>query len=47
LYGDPWENTSIQGRAVPTPVYAPVEFKEFVARLQAALAEPDPVWHHE
>jgi diadenosine tetraphosphate (Ap4A) HIT family hydrolase len=36
--GDPWQGTSIHGRAVPTPVYAPGEFSEFVARLQEALA---------
>jgi diadenosine tetraphosphate (Ap4A) HIT family hydrolase len=36
--GDPWENGPIHGRPVPTPVYTPGEFNEFVARLQEALA---------
>jgi diadenosine tetraphosphate (Ap4A) HIT family hydrolase len=38
--GDPWEYGSIHGCAVPTPVYAPGEFSEFVARVQAALVDP-------
>jgi len=39
--GDPWEDVPIHGRAVPTPVYAPGEFNEFVTRLLAALAKPE------
>jgi diadenosine tetraphosphate (Ap4A) HIT family hydrolase len=37
--GDPWEDVPIHSRPVPTPVYAPGEFSEFVARLLAALAK--------
>ena len=39
--GDPWEDVPIHSRAVSTPVYAPGEFSEFVARLLAALTEPE------
>jgi diadenosine tetraphosphate (Ap4A) HIT family hydrolase len=40
--GDPWENTPIHGRAVPTPVYAPGEFSQFIAGLRDELAKPIP-----
>ena len=36
--GDPFENGPIDWRAPRVPVYGPGEFREFVARLEAALA---------